>query len=90
MLLRDVLISEFLDACQDRPQKRNHSMSSAHTYTHHDTTHVQNTSCHTQKLYAEGGVGRFYRGYTPCMIRAMPANAAMLFTVEVVTNALNS
>ncbi len=42
-----------------------------------------------QKLHAEGGIARFYRGFTPCIIRAMPANAAMLFTVEVVTNALN-
>ena len=39
-------------------------------------------------LWAEGGVKRFYRGFTPCIIRAAPANAAMLFTVDRVTAAL--
>lgn len=43
-----------------------------------------------QKLWAEGGVGRFYKGFTPCIIRAMPANASMLFTVDRVTNYLNT
>lgn len=43
-----------------------------------------------QKLYAEGGIGRFYKGFTPCIARAAPANAAMLFTVDRVTNYLNS
>ena len=42
-----------------------------------------------QKLWADGGVGRFYKGFTPCIIRAMPANASMLFTVDRVTNYLN-
>lgn len=41
------------------------------------------------KLWSEGGVKRFYKGFTPCIIRAMPANAAMLFTVERVGNLLN-
>lgn len=40
-------------------------------------------------LWAEGGVGRFYRGFTPCIIRAAPANAAMLFTVDRVSAVLN-
>lgn len=40
-------------------------------------------------LWAEGGVKRFYKGFTPCIIRAAPANAAMLFTVDRVTNMLN-
>lgn len=43
-----------------------------------------------QKLYAEGGIGRFYKGFTPCIARAAPANAAMLFTVDKVTQYLNS
>jgi len=43
-----------------------------------------------QLLWAEGGVRRFYRGFTPCLIRAAPANAAMLFTVDRVTTALAS
>lgn len=42
-----------------------------------------------QLLWAEGGVRRFYRGFTPCIIRAAPANAAMLFTVDRVTAALS-
>lgn len=42
-----------------------------------------------QLLYKEGGIGRFYKGYTPCLIRAFPANAAMLVTVEKVNNFLN-
>ena len=43
-----------------------------------------------QKLYAEGGIGRFYKGFGPCITRAAPANAAMLFTVDKVTQYLNS
>lgn len=27
------------------------------------------------KLYAEGGIGRFYKGFTPCILRSVPANA---------------
>lgn len=41
-----------------------------------------------QKLYAEGGVGRFYKGFTPCILRAFPANGVMLLTVDKVTNML--
>ena len=43
-----------------------------------------------QKLWAEGGVSRFYRGFTPCIIRAAPANAAMLFTVDKVNTLLGN
>lgn len=42
------------------------------------------------KLYAEGGVGRFYKGFAPCITRAAPANAAMLYTVDKVGQYLNS
>lgn len=35
------------------------------------------TSC----LWKEGGVSRFYKGVTPCLLRAVPANAIMLITV---------
>ena len=34
------------------------------------------------KLYASGGVRAFYRGLVPCLLRASPANAGMLFTVD--------
>lgn len=43
-----------------------------------------------QVLWSEGGIKRFYKGFTPCLIRAAPANAAMLFTVDRVTAALSS
>ena len=42
-----------------------------------------------QKLMAEGGPSRFYKGFTPCLARAMPANGIMLFTVDKVTAVLN-
>lgn len=29
-----------------------------------------------------GGMSRFYRGFSPCLMRAAPANAVMLFTVD--------
>ena len=32
-------------------------------------------------LWAEGGVARFYKGVTPCLLRAVPANAVMLGVV---------
>lgn len=34
------------------------------------------------KLYQEGGIARFYKGISPCLLRSMPANALMLFTVD--------
>lgn len=40
-------------------------------------------------LWKEGGISRFYKGFTPCIIRAAPANAAMLFTVDRVTALMN-
>eukprot|EP00873_Tetraselmis_striata_P021648 jgi/Tetstr1/441912/TSEL_030120.t1 len=42
-----------------------------------------------KQLWAEGGLGRFYRGFTPCILRSCPANAAMLVTVDYVGNQLN-
>ena len=33
-----------------------------------------------RQLWAEGGVPRFYKGISPCLIRAIPANAIMLIT----------
>lgn len=40
-------------------------------------------------LWAEGGIKRFYKGFSPCLIRAAPANGAMLYTVDKVTHMLN-
>ena len=36
----------------------------------------------SQKLWAEGGVGRFYRGFSPALLRAIPANGIMLLVVD--------
>jgi len=36
-----------------------------------------------RKLYHdEGGWRRFFRGFTPCLLRAIPANATMLIVLE--------
>jgi solute carrier family 25 carnitine/acylcarnitine transporter 20/29 len=35
-----------------------------------------------RKLYVEGGVGRFWRGIAPCLIRSFPANAACFYAYE--------
>jgi solute carrier family 25 (mitochondrial carnitine/acylcarnitine transporter), member 20/29 len=43
-----------------------------------------------KKLWAQGGVARFYKGFAPCLIRAAPANAAMLYTVDTVNNLLGN
>ena len=40
-------------------------------------------------LWAEGGAARFYRGFTPCLLRAVPANGIMLLTVDKVGVMLN-
>ena len=42
-----------------------------------------------QRLWEEGGIGRFYKGFTPCLLRAVPANGIMLLTVDKVTAYLN-
>lgn len=34
------------------------------------------------KLYKEGGLKRFYSGFTPCLVRAIPVNAVMLVTAS--------
>jgi solute carrier family 25 carnitine/acylcarnitine transporter 20/29 len=42
------------------------------------------------KLWSEGGVSRFFRGFAPCLIRAAPANGVMLLTVQRVTEWLST
>ena len=34
----------------------------------------------TKFLMSEGGIKRFYAGFSPCIIRAIPANSVLLFT----------
>lgn len=48
-----------------------------------------NMATAAKKLWAEGGLGRFYRGFSPCLMRAIPANGTMLYTVDRVTAMLN-
>jgi len=38
--------------------------------------------CARQLYHHQGGWRRFYRGFTPCMMRAVPANATMLIVLE--------
>ncbi len=45
-------------------------------------------STHSQGLWADGGVARFYKGFTPAILRAAPANGVMLATVDKVGNYL--
>lgn len=40
-------------------------------------------------LWQEGGISRFYRGFSPCLLRAAPANGVMLFTVDRMQQFLN-
>jgi solute carrier family 25 carnitine/acylcarnitine transporter 20/29 len=41
------------------------------------------------KLYAQGGVTRFYTGLAPCLLRSVPANAMMLTVVDSVGRQLS-
>jgi len=41
-----------------------------------------------RELYKEGGWKRFYRGFSPCLLRAVPANAVMLWTVAFITDSI--
>ena len=36
----------------------------------------------TKRLYAEGGVGRFFRGVSPCLLRSVPVNAVTFVVYE--------
>lgn len=42
-----------------------------------------------QRLYREGGRRALYRGYTPCLMRSVPANAVAFLTFESVRSRLN-
>jgi solute carrier family 25 carnitine/acylcarnitine transporter 20/29 len=48
-----------------------------------------NTLATAKKLWGEGGVARFYKGFTPCIMRAAPANGVMLYTVGKMQSLLN-
>lgn len=43
-----------------------------------------------EQLWKEGGVKAFYRGLTPALLRALPANAACFFGVEQARKALHA
>ena len=36
----------------------------------------------TKRLYVEGGVGRFFRGVSPCLLRSVPVNAVTFVVYE--------
>jgi solute carrier family 25 carnitine/acylcarnitine transporter 20/29 len=36
----------------------------------------------TRKIYAEGGAKAFFRGISPCLVRAIVANAALFAVYE--------
>lgn len=38
----------------------------------------------TRKMYAEGGSAIFWRGFTPCIIRAFPVNAVILASFDLI------
>jgi solute carrier family 25 carnitine/acylcarnitine transporter 20/29 len=40
------------------------------------------------KLMNEGGFKRFYKGFSPCMMRAVPANAVLLYTSSYISENL--
>ena len=39
-----------------------------------------------RRLYGEGGWRRFYRGFSPCLLRSVPANAIMCWVQQLVTD----
>ena len=41
-----------------------------------------------RKLYSEGGPPNFYKGFSPCMLRSIPANAVLLFTSSFISEHL--
>ena len=43
-----------------------------------------------RQLYAEGGIARFFRGYSPCVMRSLPANATLFTAYQVTANFLNT
>ena len=47
---------------------------------HKDKKKFKGISHAAKILYQEGGISRFYRGFTPCLIRAIPANSVLLLT----------
>lgn len=40
--------------------------------------------CIKQLYHNEGGWRRFYTGFTPCLLRSIPANATLFFVVETI------
>ena len=41
-----------------------------------------------RKLYAANGLRGFFRGFSPCMARSVPANAATFYAYELVRSML--
>ena len=45
--------------------------------------------CAKKLYFNEGGIKRYFRGFTPCLMRSIPANAVMLTTVDMVRRILD-
>lgn len=43
-----------------------------------------------RQLYAEGGMKRFFPGFAPCMMRALPANAVCFTGYEITVKYLKA
>eukprot|EP01120_Amphizonella_sp_Union-15-10_P006712 TRINITY_DN21_c0_g1_i1.p1 TRINITY_DN21_c0_g1~~TRINITY_DN21_c0_g1_i1.p1 ORF type:complete len:301 (+),score=48.24 TRINITY_DN21_c0_g1_i1:94-996(+) len=43
----------------------------------------------TRTIYKEKGVQGFFKGYTPCIVRSVPANAVCFFGYEIAKNFMN-
>lgn len=41
-----------------------------------------------RKVYAAGGTRAFFAGFTPCLLRAIPANSACFLAYELAMTAL--
>ena len=62
----DVIKSTLMSESEDPSKRRFHGIFQCARYLYRQ----------------EGGIKRFFRGFTPCLLRSIPANAVMLFTLE--------
>ena len=51
------------------------------SFVRHERLYSGVVDC-ARKMYAEGGVPRFFQGLAPCLLRSFPANAACFFAYE--------
>ena len=59
---------------------------------------LQQTSTHSarstlaimKQIYGENGLSGFYRGFSPCLVRAFPVNAVLFSTYDLLSSALKT